>query len=241
MKQTDMHDFRRAGGFTLIELMVALTLSLFLVGGVLLMYGSGRAATIDSQQLSRVQENVRFASDYMIRDIRNAGFRDELFLKNGHEQQIRQQYARVSNDGQVLTIRYAGRGHCAEAFDEFRVLENEYSLNAGTGELQCRGRSIAATDSGASLLTDEPYSNPVGLVSGLTGISFQLICPDGTTTCDCNFQDSPESSCIGARIGLEFESLRDVDGSGDFQTRSTELTATFRNMALFRIYGGLDS
>ncbi|NNJ78621.1 MAG: prepilin-type N-terminal cleavage/methylation domain-containing protein, partial [Xanthomonadales bacterium] len=83
----------RQGGFTLIELMVAMMLTIFMAGGVILIHLSGRQASVDAESISRMQENVRFASDYLVRDIRNAGFRDETFLRLGHETQIREQYA----------------------------------------------------------------------------------------------------------------------------------------------------
>ncbi len=45
------------------------------------------------EQLSHMQESVRFVGAYMIRDLRNAGFRDETFLRSGHEKQNRKAYA----------------------------------------------------------------------------------------------------------------------------------------------------
>ncbi|MDX1554596.1 MAG: hypothetical protein R3212_01075 [Xanthomonadales bacterium] len=225
---------RRQLGLTLIELMVAALLAIFLVGGILLLHLSGRATFIDAEQLSRIQENVRFASDYMIRDIRNAGFRDEAVLRAGHEQQIRQAYAQILNDGSTLRIRYAGRGHCTEAFDEFRLVENEYSLDANTGELVCRGRTVPRDDPGSTLVTDQDFSDPVGLVGGLTGIAFQLICPDGGTACACDVDTDLDSACIGVNVAMQFEGMRALDTSGDFENRSIELTAAFRNVVLDR-------
>lgn len=222
-------------GLTLIELMVAALLAIFLVGGILLLHLSGRATFIDAEQLSRIQENVRFASDYMIRDIRNAGFRDEAVLRAGHEQQIREQYAQVLDEGGTLRIRYAGRGHCTEAYDEFRLVENEYSLNANTGELTCRGRTVPRDDPGDTLITGQDFSNPVGLVGGLTGIAFQLICPDGGTACGCDVAADLDNACIGVRVVMQFEGMRALDTSGDFDNRSIELTAAFRNVVLDRV------
>ena len=67
----------RAKGFTLIELMIALVLSLFLLGAILLIFFSAQNSANRAEQLSRVQENIRFASDLIVRDVRNAGFRDD--------------------------------------------------------------------------------------------------------------------------------------------------------------------
>ena len=226
---------RRQGGLTLVELMIAMLLTILLLGSVLLIHISGRATFLDAEQMSRIQENIRFASDYMIRDIRNAGFRDEAVLKAGHELQIEQAYATILNDGETLRIRYAGRGHCTESYDEFRLVENEYALNAQTGELTCRGRTIPRDDSGATQITDEDFSDAVGLVGGLTGLAFQLVCPDGGTVCDCDIATDLASACIGVRVGLQFQGLRDLNDGGNFENRSVELTAAFRNIILDRV------
>ena len=246
MSAAVMFNRKHQRGMTLIELMVAALLAIFLVGGILLLHLSGRSTFIDAEQLSRIQENVRFASDYIIRDIRNAGFRDEAVLKAGHEQQIREQYAQILDDdlnevgddvgeGTVLRIRYAGRGHCTQAFDQFLLVENEYSLNANTGELTCRGRTVLRDDDGGDQITDEAFDDPVGLVGGLTGIGFQMICPDGTTACDCDIANDLDNACIGVRVAMQFEGMRALDTSANFDNRSIELTAAFRNVVLDRV------
>lgn len=224
----------REEGFTLIELMVALLLTVFLAGGATLLYISSRSSSIEAAQLSRIQENIRFASDYVIRDIRNAGFRDETFLRSGHEVQIRQGYVDVLDDGATLRVRYAGRGHCTEAFDEFRLIENEYSFNAAAGELSCRGRAVPADDPGTSQITDQDFSESVGLVRGITGLAFQKICPDGTTNCPCDLVTDFEISCIGVRVALQVEGMMAIDDTGIFDDRAVELTAAFRNIILDR-------
>lgn len=61
-------------GFSLIELMVAMTVSLILLVGVGQIY-LGTSATSRAQEgLSRVQENARFAVDSLSSDIRLAGY-----------------------------------------------------------------------------------------------------------------------------------------------------------------------
>lgn len=224
---------RRQRGYTLIELMIALVLTFVLIAGILLIHLSGRGAYIESEQLSRIQENVRFASDHMIRDIRNAGFRDEGSLRAGHELQIRTAYANIV-DGNTLTVRYAGRGHCTEAFDEFRLVENEYSMS-NTGELRCRGRSVAASASGDTLVSGQAWGQSIGLVRGLTAIAFQNICPAGGSTCACNLVTAFDTSCIGVRVAMQFEGLPEIDDPGTFDDRTIELTAAFRNIILDRV------
>ncbi len=63
----------RAKGLTLIELMVALALSSFLLLGLVQVFSASRTAYQLSLGLGRVQENGRFAMDFLLRDLRMAG------------------------------------------------------------------------------------------------------------------------------------------------------------------------
>ncbi|WP_432471147.1 PilW family protein [Amphritea sp. HPY] len=65
---------REQRGFSLVELMVALTVSLFLVLGVFQVFIATSDSNRTGQALARVQDNGRFALDYMIRDIRLTGY-----------------------------------------------------------------------------------------------------------------------------------------------------------------------
>jgi type II secretory pathway pseudopilin PulG len=219
---------RRQAGVTLVELMVALVMSLFLVGGILAMHLSGRASFLDNSQISRIQENVRFASDYMIRDIRTAGL--------GHEAQILENFAEIEEVGgepRILRVRFAGRGHCSETFQEYRLVENEYTVD-DDGNLTCSGRAVPGDADGGDLITDEEWIGPIALVGGLSDINFTKICPDGSTTCDCDLVNNFDNACIGVRVNLEFEGLVDPDAEGEdlLDKRSIELTAAFRNVVL---------
>lgn len=68
-----MRPLRYARGFTLIELMVALLIGTILMLGLVQVFAASRAAYQLSEGLGRVQENGRFALDFLQRDIRMAG------------------------------------------------------------------------------------------------------------------------------------------------------------------------
>ena len=65
---------RNQRGLTLVELMIAMLLGLFLLGGLLQIFISSKQTNRMQEGLSRLQENGRFAMDFMTRDIRLAGF-----------------------------------------------------------------------------------------------------------------------------------------------------------------------
>lgn len=65
---------RATAGFSLVELMVAITLSLLLLTGVIAIFSSSRVSYETTHQLSRVQETGRFALEQISRHVRSAGF-----------------------------------------------------------------------------------------------------------------------------------------------------------------------
>ncbi|MGZ8199784.1 MAG: PilW family protein [Methylosarcina sp.] len=62
-------------GMTLIELMIALLIGAFLLGGMLQIFLGTKRSYRMAEGVSRMQENARFAMDLMGQDIRMAGFR----------------------------------------------------------------------------------------------------------------------------------------------------------------------
>lgn len=61
-------------GLSLIELMISITLGLLLTAAVIQVFLSSRGVFRTQDSMSRLQENGRFAVDFMTRDIRMAGF-----------------------------------------------------------------------------------------------------------------------------------------------------------------------
>ena len=66
--------FGRQRGFSLVELMVAITVGLILMTGVVQMFLSSKTVFITQQGVSRVQETGRLAMDFLAHDIREAGY-----------------------------------------------------------------------------------------------------------------------------------------------------------------------
>ena len=65
---------RAETGFGLIEIMIAMTLGLLLLGGIGYVYLGSSAAFRTTENLSRIQENARYALEVLSRDIRMAGY-----------------------------------------------------------------------------------------------------------------------------------------------------------------------
>lgn len=68
---------RRQHGLSLVELMVAIVLAVLLIGGVMQIFLASRQTYSTNSALSRVQENGRFAMEFLGYDVRNAGYKGE--------------------------------------------------------------------------------------------------------------------------------------------------------------------
>ena len=65
---------RATRGFSIIELMVAITLGAILMGGAISLFITNKETYSLTTDLSRMQESARFALDMIVRDIRMAGY-----------------------------------------------------------------------------------------------------------------------------------------------------------------------
>ncbi len=61
-------------GFTLVELLVAMTIGLIILGAVAQIFATSSATYNVEEDLARVQENGRFAIDFIRRDLRMGGY-----------------------------------------------------------------------------------------------------------------------------------------------------------------------
>lgn len=65
---------KRIQGFSLVELMVALTIGLIILGAVSTLFVNSKQTYTTQDSLSRLQENARFAMHFLIKDLRLAGY-----------------------------------------------------------------------------------------------------------------------------------------------------------------------
>lgn len=65
---------RRSRGLTLVEVMVALVVGLILSAGAIQIFVSSKQAFRTTDAVSRIQENGRYALQFLAKDIRQAGF-----------------------------------------------------------------------------------------------------------------------------------------------------------------------
>ena len=71
--QTFSRSRSHVGGFTLVELMIAMLLGLIVVGSALAIFTTNKRTYVTTENLGRVQENGRVAFELMAREVREAG------------------------------------------------------------------------------------------------------------------------------------------------------------------------
>lgn len=64
----------KSAGFSLVELMIGISLGLLLMTGVVQLFVTSKSGFTADQAVSRVQETGRLAIEFMSKDIRMAGF-----------------------------------------------------------------------------------------------------------------------------------------------------------------------
>ena len=97
-------------GFTLIELMVAMTLSLIVVGGSLATYKVQQTAFERQGAMGEVEQNIRFALDMITEDVRQAGYLTNVDIDRVVLTPVNNDAVGGDNmvDGQdAVTVRYA--------------------------------------------------------------------------------------------------------------------------------------
>ena len=73
MKYCNYHlDRNKQRGVTLVELMIAMAISLIVLLGVISVYITSKRSYVVQEEFARMQENANFAFQYLTQDIRQA-------------------------------------------------------------------------------------------------------------------------------------------------------------------------
>ncbi len=76
---------RANAGFSLIELMIAMTLGLLLLGAVVTLFSQTRVSFSQNERIARLQEDGRFALETVARELSMAGFLGDLLAPSAVE------------------------------------------------------------------------------------------------------------------------------------------------------------
>lgn len=152
-------------GYTIIETMIAIVISLVLMGGILEVFINARRLYNQESEFAQLQEKSRFLEDYLLRVMRLAGYRSPpatgLFssinaVYNAATPYVSGASNTGTNNSDTLIIRYQGSGNGAgtadgtirdclnRAIDANVMATNTLSLTANN-ELQCQASNASAS------------------------------------------------------------------------------------------------
>lgn len=66
--------FRKQKGITIVELLVSVVIGSIIIGGSIMIYTNSKGSYKTQQALARLQENGRFALEFIANDVRSAGY-----------------------------------------------------------------------------------------------------------------------------------------------------------------------
>jgi len=199
---------RNQQGLSLVELLVALVISLVILGGVYQIFVGSNKSYRANEQFARLQESARFATDVIGRDLRVAGYTGCARI-SGSVNNILQDTSFFFNfNVGVQGFEYIG------PVAPFGVDALDFSPNLDAG--------IPLTDmvEGSDVLTIRraEAGNPVLLETAMANSSANLDLPDGTSTDLINTDDIVMiSDCLDATV---FQVTNYISGSGTVQHAS---------------------
>ncbi|MBP6058799.1 MAG: PilW family protein [Nitrosomonas sp.] len=143
-------------GFTLVELMISMTLGLILLLIIGTAFVSSRQAFREQEDNARIQESGRFALEFIGRNIKQAGHAEVPFggIKAEFEGTAIRGTSGAAGVADTVTIQYDGaigdqdcEGAGFTAADitaQNIVIQNSFNIDATNAELRCDGQFVAA-------------------------------------------------------------------------------------------------
>jgi type IV pilus assembly protein PilW len=187
---------RRQRGFTLIELMIATTVALFLIGGLLMMVQSTRDAFGNQNLLAQLQDDERLVMTFMAEVVESAGYFPNpvnnayttvfpavsVFLTPGQSVYGK---SNASAFGDTVTIRYAAaqndnvfncKGLINTAVPGYDVFVNTFAVKIINGSPML----VCTVSSSVIAATDVPLVNGVQNLTILYGVKRSTAAANGS-------------------------------------------------------------
>jgi len=141
------HESRRQAGVSLIELMVALVIGLFLIFGAVTIYQQSRSTFRTTEQVARLQEAARLAMDVLEADVRMANY---WGLGNKADYIVNRGIPSVATPAPFTTAQAARINQCGTGTDNNWAIDldqyiagsdNSYNLTCGAFNSAASGTS----------------------------------------------------------------------------------------------------
>ncbi|WP_081310648.1 PilW family protein [Pseudoalteromonas luteoviolacea] len=136
--------YRKTGGYTLIELLVAMAAGLFLLSGVAMSYTAIKSTVVASKELSHAQEVVRYTSQTMTRSLKQTSKLPEV-INEKSVLRVHQQAGLLACDGSIPTVEY---------WETYTLTNGYLTCDIGNGQVQLlRGLQALTFDNSGILIS----------------------------------------------------------------------------------------
>lgn len=171
--------FKANHGTTIVELMISMTISLFLIAGVVQFMVSNKRTFLYAQQLSQSEENGRFASFILAKEIRMSGYNNATstavplpFFGNCDDDWCSKDQDTSLEPSDRIAIQYDPMND-KDCNGNATVLSTDIVINVywvepdltnnGENSLYCQGYNAT---------TKVAYSDPQALIGGIETVQF---------------------------------------------------------------------
>jgi len=130
----------RNRGFTIVELMITLTITSVLILGAITFLASADKSNRVQSALSGLNVSGRFGLDQLARDIRMSGYRDSNWTLGALSDVITAIDGVPAEGGDSITLLYEGARDCTYALAPAGIVTNTYQVVDGV--LECNGQPV---------------------------------------------------------------------------------------------------
>ncbi len=225
-----MQSKQQQSGFSIVELMVAMVIGLFLIAGVVSVYISTTESSRIGRGLRTMQENARFAFTALRDNLQMSGYIDSY-----DPTLIIDPFVTASTSDNSIKITYEGVVDCtggavaAIAPSTRPMVLNAFSINAG--ELICQGNT-------ADTETIVNGVDQIRILYGLDDDSDRIA--DRyvrATTIDAIGASAWQNNVVSLRIGLLLNSVEPVKPSAESETHTLlDTTVTTNDRLMHRVF-----
>lgn len=207
MQTRDIIPKLSAGGFSLIELMIAMTVGLVIVAAVVQIFVRSHATYQLDEGLSRVQENARFSMDYLAKDIRMAGYmgcNSKLFGTSAVSNIVKPpNQSTIFSSGGIRGYRYTCTTACSGGLAEWDpALPGDFFL---AGEVRTGSDVIIinrGSELGTTLTGNTVPSNANVQIVNTAEIAGQIAADDILLLSDCKGADIFKATNTSSGSGI---------------------------------------
>ncbi|MWL88154.1 PilW family protein [Cupriavidus sp. SW-Y-13] len=163
---------RAASGFTLVELMVGMVISMLLILAATSLYISQRRSNATQGDVGEIQENARAIAQLMQRQARQIGYTDFLFTNNDFvSPSLEVTNDTGANTSDSLTLRYFGSSQAGA--DPYAAAGSPNFPKADGGTVDCSGNDVSG-----NVQTTEVYA----IVNDANGVPWLQCTVNGMAT-----------------------------------------------------------